>query len=84
MSTTALHIIQLVQSLSEGDQKAIRDALTRPAASTGQPRRQLPRSGDGAYLNPDGIPNDDPVFQVLDEIEAQRHRTAGRPAPDFA
>ena len=84
MSTTALHVIQLVQSLPDADQRAICEALSRSRADfEPRPRRRLQRLADGSYLNPDGIPNDDPIFKTLEEIEATRHRTPGRPAPDF-
>ena len=84
MSTTALHIIQLVQSLPDADQCAIREALARsPAALGPPPRRRLQRLADGTYLNPEGIPNDDPIFKTLEEIEAARHQNPGRPAPEF-
>ena len=84
MSTTALHVIELVRSLPEADQQTIRAALADPATPPrAVPRRKLQRLPDGAYLNPDGIPNDDPVFRVLEDIEEERHRTAGPPAPEF-
>ena len=35
MSTTALHIIQLVQSLPDADQRAISEALTRSLVERG-------------------------------------------------
>ena len=73
MSTTALHIIQLVQSLSEADQQAIRAALNRQAV--GGPRLNRPRflrTPDGGYLNPEGIPNDDPFFKIMEQIEPRR------------
>jgi hypothetical protein len=84
VSTTALHVIELVKSLSETDQQAIRDALASPKLSPepGQ-RRKLQRLPDGSYFNPDGIPNDDPVFKVLEEIEDERHRTPGPSSPKF-
>ena len=84
MSTTALHIIQLVQSLPDADQRAISEALTWSRADLGsRPRRRLERLADGSYFNPDGIPNDDPFFNTLEEIEAARHQNPGRPAPEF-
>ena len=84
MSTTAQHVIELVRSLPEADQRAIRDALTgAPSPLQTIPRRKLQRLPDGGYLNPNGIPNDDPVFQVLEQVEEERHRTPGPPAPEF-
>ena len=84
MSTTALHVIELVKSLPETDQQTIRDALASPGLNqgTGQ-RRKLQCLPDGSYVNPNGIPNDDPVLKVLEEIEDERHRTAGPSAPKF-
>jgi hypothetical protein len=84
VSTTASHVIELVKSLPEADQKAIRDALAPGAAKPGAgQRRKLQRLPDGSYLNPIGIPNDDPVFKVLEEIEQERHMRPGPPAPAF-
>lgn len=84
MSTMALHIIGLVKSLPEAEQQEIRAALAAQVARrpTGK-RRQLQRLPDGSFFNPDGIPNDDPVFEILEDIEAERHRMPGPPAPHF-
>ena len=84
MSTTASHVIELVRSLPAEDQRAIRAALASPEckAEPGR-RRKLQHLPDGSYLNPNGIPNDDPVFQVLEKIEQERHETSGRPALGF-
>ncbi|HXP60260.1 MAG TPA: hypothetical protein VN829_07200 [Dongiaceae bacterium] len=84
MSTTAMHVIELVRSLPEADQRAIREALANPPPSAGpHARRKLQRLPDGRYHNPDGIPNDDPIFKVLEGIEEERHWTLARPAPEF-
>jgi hypothetical protein len=84
MSTTAMHIIELVKSLPLAEQQVICDELSKHAARLEKPqRRQLQRLADGTYVNPDGIPNDDPIFKILEEIEAERHRTPGPPAPEF-
>ena len=84
MSTTALHIIQLVQSLPHADQHAICEALAGVRADIGsRPRRRLQRLADRTYINPDGIPNDDPIFETLEAIELSRHRIPGRVAPKF-
>lgn len=84
MSTAALHIIELVKRLPAEEQSAVRIALARPdAPQPNPPRRQLQRLSDGSYYNPDGIPNDDPVFKILEQIEADRHRDPGPPAPVF-
>lgn len=84
MSRLALHIIGLVRSLPEAEQQEIRVALATPVARRpAGKRRQLQRLPDGSFLNPDGIPNDDPVFRILEDIEAERHRMPGPPAPQF-
>jgi hypothetical protein len=84
VSTTALHIIGLVKSLPEAEQQEIRAALAAPAARrTAGKRRQLQRLPDGTFFNPDGIPNDDPIFKVLEDVEVERHRMPGPPAPQF-
>lgn len=84
MSTTAKHVIELVKSLPEADQLAIREALAAQKPKL-RPRtqRKLQRLPDGTYYNPDGIPNEDPVFTILEGIEEARHRSPGPPAPDF-
>jgi len=46
-------------------------------------RRNLQRLPDGSFFNPNGIPNDDPIFRILEEIEDERHRALGPPAPEF-
>ena len=84
VSTTVLRIIELVKSLPPADQRAVCDALADHGASLRTtPRRRLQRLPDGTYLNPDGIPNDDPLFRILEEIEEERHRTPGPPPPEF-
>lgn len=84
MSTIALHIIELVKSLPLADQEVVRNALTGQAEAPASPkRRQLQRLADGSFHNPDGIPNNDPVFQILEQIEDERHREPGPPAPAF-
>jgi hypothetical protein len=84
VSTTALHIIELVKSLPEEEQLTICAALAEHRASASPPRRrQQRRLPDGAYLNPEGIPNDAPIFKVLEAIKAERHATPGPPEPAF-
>lgn len=84
MSTTALHVVELVKSLPPEDQRTICAELARHAEDLGSPlRRKLRRLPDGTYYNPDGIPNDDPIFKILEEIEEDRHRTPARPAPQL-
>jgi hypothetical protein len=79
-----LHIIELVRSLPDEEQRAICAALSEPRATAPRPkRRQLQRLPDGTYFNPNGIPNDDPLFKVLEKIEEERHAMPGPPPPDF-
>jgi len=66
------------------DQQAVRDALAgQSKIQAGPKRRQLQRLADGSFYNPDGIPNDDPVFEILGQVEDERHRAPGPPAPAF-
>jgi hypothetical protein len=80
----ALKILELVRSLPLAEQQMISAELAQSASSPPKPpRRQLQRLEDGSYYNPAGIPNDDPIFKILEEIEEERHRTPGPPAPEF-
>jgi hypothetical protein len=83
VSTTATRVIELVKSLPEVDQRAIRQALNRQRPQPTRARRKLQRQPDGSYYNPDGVPNDDPFFKIMEEIEGERHRALGPAAPDF-
>jgi hypothetical protein len=83
VSTIALHIIELVKSLPSQEQEDICAALSRRPAKRGKFRRQLQRLPDGSFDNPAGIPNEDPIFKRLQEIEEERHSMAGPPAPSF-
>ena len=84
MSTTASRVVELVRSLPEADQKAICAALAkREAIPRAAPRRKLQSLPDGSYINPNGIPNEDSVFRLLEEIEQQRHNAPGPDAPIF-
>jgi hypothetical protein len=84
VSTTALHIIELVKSLPLEDQQAVRAALLQEKPATERPRQGIfLRDAEGNPYDPEGIPNDDPIFKVLEEIEAERHRDPGPPAPQF-
>ncbi len=84
MSTNALHIIELVKGLPLDEQRFICAALTRRLADQANLKRpQFLRTPDGGYYNPDGLPNDHPFFKIMEEIEEERHRTPGRPPPDF-
>ena len=83
MSTTALHIIGL-KSLPPDEQRLIAATLNRQVANVPKLKRlAFLRTPGGGYYNPNGIPNDDPFFKIMDEIEEQRHRTPARPAPEF-
>jgi hypothetical protein len=85
MSVIASRVVELVKSLPEADQKAICAALAERKMNFGtRPRRQLQRISDGSYFNSGGIPNEDPIFKVLEEIEQQRHNTQGPEAPEFS
>ena len=84
MSTTALHIIDLVKSLPPAEQETVRAALWRESPVTKSPRSPLfLRDANGNPYDPEGIPNDDPIFKVLEEIEEERHRDPGPPPPEF-
>lgn len=85
MSTTATRVVELVKSLPEADQRAIRAALVDQEVDRDPARRRkLQRLPDGSYLNPNGIPNDDPAFKVLEDIERERHQTSGPQSPNFS
>jgi hypothetical protein len=76
MSSTAWHIVELVKSLPPEEQQTICTELAKVATNPESPkRRQLQRLPDGTYYNPNGIPNDDPVFRILEQIEEERHRS---------
>lgn len=85
MSTTPLRIIELIKSLPVAEQQAACEALAKHGERLAKPkRRRLQRLPDGSYYNPEGIPNDHPIFKILEDIEEERHHTAARPAPEFA
>ncbi len=81
MSTTALHIIELVKSLPLLEQQAICGELARYRAEL----VAQPTNGPGARSSAaaEGIPNDHPFFTILEEDEAARRRDFGPPPPDF-
>jgi len=83
MSTLVLHIVELVKSLPPEDQMAVREALARETPGRSQAALPWEKTADGGYLNPEGIPNDDPIFRVLEEIEGGRSQDPGPPAPVF-
>ena len=78
-----MHIIGLVKSLPEEDQRTIFAELVKHTKASNALKRKLNRLPDGTYFNPEGIPNDDPIFKILEEIEEERHRTFARPTPEF-
>lgn len=85
MSTTALLILELAKTLPVEEQRFICAALGRHVgapASSGSPG--MIRTPDGQCHNPAGLPNDDPFFRLLEEIETARHATPGRPLPELA
>ena len=81
MSTTALHIIQLVKSLPVEEQQAIGSALISLASS---PQPGL-SAGHPSFQPEDyeGLPDDDPFFAIMEKIERQRHAHVGRAAPEL-
>lgn len=81
VSTTALHIIQLVKSLPPADQQAVWAALSAQSAPV--PGKGAPGSAAFAPADYEGLSDDDPFFEVMVEIEQQRHAYPGRPAPAF-
>ena len=84
VSTTALHIVELVKSLPREEQEAICAELAQHAAQLGRPKGRVPqRLADGTYYNPDGIPDDDPFFRIMEEQDAARRDDPGPPAPEL-
>ena len=84
VSTRSFHIIELVKSLPLEERQAVRAALLGEAPVRDHPPQRLfLRDGEGKPYDPDGIPNDDPVLRLLEEIEEERHRDPGLPAPRF-
>jgi hypothetical protein len=84
MSTTALHIIELVKSLPLADQRAICVELAKRMADLDLPMSEL---GDETLEisaeDMQGLEDDDPFFRVMKEVEAARHTYPGRSAPQF-
>ena len=87
VSSNALHIIELMKSLPSEEQRLVCALLNRQFRQlTGTPqakRSKFLRTPDGAYLNSNGIPNNDPFFTIMDAIEADRSDTVARPLPEF-
>ena len=85
MSTTAWHILELAKGLPPEEQRFICSALSRQAALPRQSRRpDFLHTPAGECRNPAGVPNDDPFFRLVEQIEEDRHRTPGRPLPELA
>ena len=85
MSTTALHLIQLIKSLPLEDQRAVYEALAKQASLLRAAAAAIP-AGSGTpvrYDNPNGIPNDHPFFKIMEEDEAARRKDPGPPPPEF-
>ena len=81
MSTTALHIIELVKSLPLPEQQAICGELVRYGSELAA--RQTSGSGVRSRADEEGIPNDHPFFAIIAEDEAARRRDFGPPPPEF-
>ena len=84
MSSTALHILELVKSLPSEEQRLVCALLNRQLAGMSTIKRPAYlRTPDGGYLNPNGLPNDGPFFKIMDAIEAERSEAAARPLPEL-
>lgn len=84
VSTSALQILEMVKSLPPEERQFIRAELARTdSPEKGNLTSHWQRTADGGYFNPKGIPNDDPIFKILEEIEAERHQMPGPPPPEF-
>jgi hypothetical protein len=81
MSTTALRIVQLVKSLPPDEQRAVSAALAPLYTPTPVPRP----TASGPFRPEDyvGLPDDDPFFKVMEEIERERHARTGPLPPDL-
>ena len=84
MSSTALHILELVKSLPSEEQRLVCALLNRRLAGMSVIKRPTYlRTPDGGYLNPNGLPSDDPFFKIMDSIDAERSKTPARPLPEL-
>ena len=84
MSSMALHILELVKSLPSDEQQLVCALLNRRLAGVSAIKRPAYlRTPDGGYLNPNGLPSDDPFFKIMDSIEAERSQTPARPLPEM-
>lgn len=84
MSTNALHILELMKTLPPAEREFLRSELTKADLSgKADPASHWQRTADGGYYNPAGIPNDDPIFKVLETVEEERHKIPGPPPPEF-
>jgi hypothetical protein len=80
-----LLILELARTLPLEEQRLICAALSRQAGAPIQNEGQrFVHTPDGECHNPSGVPNDDPFFRIVEEIEAARHATPGRPLPELA
>jgi hypothetical protein len=82
MNTTASHVIELVKSLPLKDQQAVCKALAKHTAHI-EPSDAVKQDTGQGIGDEEGIPNDDPFFQILEEDEAARRRDFGPQAPSF-
>ena len=74
----------MARSLPAGEQRELAAELTGQAAGLERrQRRKLRQLPNGRYYNPNGIPDDDPIFGILEGIEEERHRSPGPPPPEF-
>ncbi len=83
MSTTTWRIIQLIQSLPLREQQVVRNFLARadiPQRSE-EPGPSAPSSNWEAE---EGLPDDDPFFKIMEDVERERRTHQSRPIPDFA
>jgi hypothetical protein len=82
VSTTALHIIELVKSLPLAEQRAICRELAKRAAALNLPLSEAPDEKiEFTAEDREGLDDDAPFFRIMAEIESARHAYHGRPAP---
>jgi hypothetical protein len=82
MSTALAQVMELAKALPLEEQQMLCAELTnRPKGRV--ERIVFQRTPEGKPYDPDGIPNDHPVFKILEEIEEERHRAPGPPPPNF-
>ncbi len=76
---TALRIVQLVKSLPLSEQRAVSAALAH--LNTPVPGAQAGAAAPFGPADYVGLPDDDPFFKVMEEIERERHALMGPPPP---